>query len=305
MTRNGNFGFYATYGWDGAYKRIATGNADTYSTEKIISFVYGYGKLNNMNEDVGQFTKVVVEGTTVIVPTERIVYSNAGDSKLLAGTNYTTEVIGSKIIGNFADFEGEETIFKEINIAWDVQEKDCLRIPDMGNLTSGHKTMTKYYIAHYTKDAISEQYQFEKEFNIYPTYFNFSTTDVNNRVTAEREDDIDGYSTFNLNKWGDEVTIYQYDTSRQLSPLYLKDIPDLKRVYFEIGDENLTNATIDEDGVLKVKTDQYKLNGEEYITINIYVRASGENALYISDILDYSGNIYNKPMLTVKVYLKK
>ena len=332
ITRNGNFGFYATYG---AGNLAQYGNEDKLATNQTVvetweahnySYAYGYGQLA-ANANVGEFTLFangekfidadgVEKDELVVFPTEAI--ERGDDDKIVAGTNYIKHA-------NFSNKVREEKVI-EINNGtggsdkWqqhdnNVANYDKINIPDAGNFAGGKLLITKYYIA--KSIANGESYQFLKDYNVYPKYFDISTSDpINNRIEAQAgmEENVGGidYHTFELGRWGTDVslTYYNPENNANLTKLFVDAYTDgvndldISPFYFELGEKGTTSAMIDpETGKLYAKKSEYKLNGDEYVSINIYVKASGENSEFVDDNLPFSGNDNNKPMINVKIYL--
>ena len=324
VTRDGNFGFYATYGVDNL---VQDGNGGQLTDDKTLldawsagdySYAFGYGQMEE-NGNLGEFT-LIADGTTnganrnyIVVPTESIVRGDTDKlpigTKFVSRANYANKVgeVKNITINNGVNAGGETEKWQQYNNT--ASNFDKINVPDAGNLVDGKLLITRYYLARCgAGDANGQTYQFMKDYKVYPRYFDLSTTDpINNRIesTAGAVETVDGiaYHTFNLSGWGGDVILTYYGTIGSSSTVRLNAV-DISPFYFELGEKGTTSAKIDPDtGKLYAKTSEYKLNGDEYISINIYVKASGENRKYVDDNLPFSGNDNNKPKITVKIYL--
>ncbi len=320
VTRDGNLGFYASYGYDtskiettGNDRIIGSSNAAILddSDSSTWSYVYGYGQIA-LNGNRNEFTLLEQDGIKYYVPTESIVLGTSGANDVIkAGCGYvaeenrTTASTNSKTLKVYNESYSGSLLIVETK--WASQEYDKLNLVDMGSLTNGALKITKYYIVK-SSESDGYVYQFVKDYNVYPKYFDFDTDDVNHRVQAEaNETSSTSTYTFDLSSWGDEVSIKTYNDSAEIVNIKLNGDIEIDALHFELGEEDTTNAKIDAStGRLSVNASKYNLNGEEYVTIKIYVKASGEKSTYISDKIStniYSGNRYNTPMITVRVYL--
>ncbi len=309
VTRDGNFGFYANYKQG---LRVATGNDGTFAaTTEILTkpaggtlvedcyyYTYSLGKV--LSEDsYTEFTSITYKKAggaeeIYIVPTEKIVVGSGGISdKVEAGARYVKE-------DNFKKSVDTKSEFTSFNLSEITTDK--LHLADVGNLANGVLKATKYYVV---KSRDNKYYQFVKNYNIYPKYFEFETDDVNDRVDAEANTytATDTVYTFNLASWANDVFIKYYDQYGELKTVGL-DTAQVKALYFELGDKDTTSASIDGvTGEITVDKSKYILNGEQYITVKIFVKASGENAEFIDDRYVFSGNDRNSEEILVRVYL--
>ena len=172
---------------------------------------------------------------------------------------------------------------------------------DVYNLTGGKQSVTKYYIGVFSD---YKAYQIVKNYNLYPKYFSFGTTDYNDSATATAEKGLNE-TTFDFDSWATEVLFKHYNNQNSLTSKNGSEIDNLNSIYFELGEGYTALATIDAStGAITVDNASYTLNGQEFIQIRIYVKASGETGQYINDNLEFSGNNYNNAAITVSVYLK-
>ena len=331
VTRSGNFGFYCSYACNGC----ASGNEGSLMYTEVtnpigsptdneyyelvgLSYVkssddvvdsgktYYLKKEPNfeIKEKLGKITKIEVDGGIRYIPTENIVEirtENKVEYVLIRDTNYVTELSPS---------ESQKVVMLDLELK--TISSDLLHLADMGALDSaGKQLITKYYVA---VSSDGEYYQIVKKYNVYPSLFGFSTDDINHRVYAELDCNCVGdeklnckHNTFEFKTWSDEVNANYYGAENEVIGEFLKAKgEDVSQLYFELGDKDTTSASINKaDGTITIDRDKYILDGTNFITINIYAKASGENGLYIDNNLSYSGNEYNEPVFTVYVYLKE
>lgn len=319
VTRSGNFGFYATYNYTYNYndnselKVFGQGPTEQTLTEETVGweYVYGFGKTKADDINKSKLTLVKsVDGTQFYyVATEKI--SDIGDGK--GEINEKTPMVEAKIVdgayvmdesGNYCLPDSGKTPY---NVSCIKELKtDKLYLTDMGSLTNGYQQITKYYIVKYAAaNKNAEYYQYDKIYNIYPTYYNATTESIINRIDTYKTGEDDNYYYFGVSDWGQSLdlqTLREGGNYNVTEPIKLSST-EIGCFYFELGDENTTAAKISSDGKLAAKKSEYNLNGDEYVTINVYIKASGEMGGYYDDTMSYSGNNLNRPLITIKLYL--
>lgn len=315
VTRSGNFGFYATYNYndDSELKVFGQGPTEQTLTEETVGweYVYGFGKTKADDINKSKLTLVKsVDGTKFYyVATEKI--SDIGDGK--GEINEKTPMIEAKKVDdayvmdekdNYCLPDSGETTY---NVSCIKELKtDKLYLTDMGSLTNGYQQITKYYIVKYAAaNKNAEYYQYDKIYNIYPTYYNATTESIINRIDTYKTGEDDNYYYFGVSDWGQSLdlqTLKEGGNYNVTEPIKLSNT-EIGCFYFELGDENTTAAKISSDGTLAIKKSEYNLNGQEYVSINVYIKASGEMGEYYDDTMSYSGNNLNRPLITIKLYL--
>lgn len=325
VTRSGNFGFYATYNYGVSVTvagstaiELATLSQTAYGQNKLTAetsynFVYGYGKTKASDTNQSKFTLIEsYDNKIYFAPTEKISDNADGTGTMSTGATMLeakkdgTGAYVKDDNDNYCLPDVTEVEFASLSAKYAKSkfEVDKLYLADMGSLTNGYQQITKYYIVKYVTDGNAEYYQYDKIYNIYPTYYNATTTSIINRIDAFKTGENGNYYEFEVSNWGEELDLQTPSgkSYNSIGSIKLSEA-EIGCFYFELGDKNTTAATISSDGTLRVKKSEYNLNGDEYVTINMYVKASGELGEYNSDKLDYSGNMLNTPLITIRLYL--
>lgn len=288
---------------DGTYQKITFGESVKYYTRSDEE-PYVYTAVENPNQsdfDEGKYYIQKKDHSGYIqakhvyqiayIPTECIKESNGTllrETQYILAEHYTVEETDNKVI-SWNNWGANIT-------------EDTLHLTDVYNLTGGKQSVTKYYIGVFEDD--SKAYQIVKNYNLYPKYFDFGTTDYNDSATATAERGLNE-TTFDFDSWATEVLFKHYNNQNSSTSKNGSEIDNLNSIYFELGEGYTALATIDAStGAITVDNASYTLNGQEFIQIRIYVKASGETGQYIDDNLEFSGNNYNNAAITVSVYLR-
>ncbi len=218
-----------------------------------------------------------------------------GDQIVLNGTNY---VIGfttaqSNSISKLTLTEAETEAMQELNPATfnlAAVTHDTLYIENAGRIVgSDYYSVRKSYVI----KVGNEYYQYRHDFYLTSayTYFDDGLTGGNTVLEIDSDNweytDNKGY-TVDFSQWASTIKIYQATDGSNgglgqgTQPFSLtSDDVDLNTLRFEVArvdesDPNPPTAFFDEDDGITLYTGaDYELNNNQYIRINIYVKASG------------------------------
>lgn len=163
---------------------------------------------------------------------------------------------------------------------------DTLYIEDAGLISTGvdYIPRTRYYLISVTENKETYTYRYTHEFDLARRWTTLE--DGLGQATAKEvykkswtNGDVGSFEV-SLEEWAENVKVKTHDDIGQ-GAMFLKDLvnEDLKKdliktLRFEVGDKDST-AKFKEDGKTLITGSNYTIGAQEYILINIYVKASG------------------------------
>lgn len=285
---NGNVNFDVEFYRDGA--KIATANR--HPSNSLSRPVTEYYSLSALFEE--SLPSEVENRNFANVSFKIVVKEHSGSEAVTEGEEQKPDTrpqfryAGSELTEQAYAKEGNKAALNTLTM---VASDDTLYIEDAGLMSTGKDTIprTRYYLIKVGDETVGyETYRYTHEFDLARRWTELeaglgqnTAKELNGTWTRESDGKYKNGYKVDISKWAGEIkdkygavtvkTLANKGDASESVSLAGQNV-DLSALRFEVGDKD---STAKFDGTTLYTGANYKLNNQEYILINIYVKASG------------------------------